>query len=213
MERKCAECKQIIQIDSNNSNRAIMYDKKYYDYECFQALCQRRMKRSNTREQWTAIYNKIDQLVDNTTNYVKELAIKDELFWWICGQYNVSQIDNFTFMKLENIYNGTFKGQAYPIKAQELFDEWKYCIQDLKRARANKTMDGNAEIRYDLSVLLNWNADYRKEMKKKEVAKAEMQTQINAANKPKVNYADLYKTTTSSSENSDALDMFNEIFG
>ena len=98
MERKCAECKQIIQIDSNNSTRAIMYEKKYYDYECFQALCQRRMKRSNTREQWTDIYNKIDQLVDNTTNYVKELAIKDELFWWICGQYNVSQIDNFTFI-------------------------------------------------------------------------------------------------------------------
>lgn len=211
MERKCAECKQIIQIDSNNSNQAILYEKKYYDYECFQALCQRRMKRSNTREQWTVIYSNIDQLVDNTTNYIKELATKDELFWWVCGQYNVSQIDNFTFMKLENIYNGTFKGQAYPIKPQELFDEWKYCIKDLRRARANKTMDGNAEIRYDLSVLLNWNADYRKEIKRREAEK--QQEKIEIENRPKIDCAKLYRQNTKHTNDTDVLDMFNDIFG
>lgn len=211
MERKCAECKQIIQIDSNNSNRAIMYEKKYYDYECFQALCQRRMKRSNTREQWTAIYSNIDRLVDNTTNYIKELATKDELFWWICGQYNVSQVDNFTFMKLENIYNGTTKGQAYPIKPPELFAQWKYCINDLRRARANKTMDGNAEIRYDLSVLLAWNADYRKAIKKREAEKE--QEKIEIENRSKIDCAKVYNRNSKSNNEPDILDMFNEIFG
>ena len=115
-------------------------------------------------------------------------------------------------MKLNEIYNGTFKGLAYPIGPVELSEEWQYYWSELCAIRRNKGITGEPAINYDLTVLLSRNAEYRKTKEKERVAREvreqqkKEETVVNVIAmkpkwQPKNKVADLYKEMNGGEDN------------
>ena len=172
MKRICAICGDTINIDENNSVRAIQYKKKFYHFDCFDDMCDKRMAnpRKDIAANWTQIKATINELVDATTEEQKLLVYKDNLCQWLFKQYRISFLSNRMYMKFDDVYNGALKGMAYAIGPKELLAEWQYYWDELCAIRRNKGITGEGAINYDLAVLLGKNAEYRQIKEKERVA-------------------------------------------
>ena len=179
MERKCTICGGTVLIDKDNSNRAIQYKNKFYHFDCFADLCDQKIanKRKDVSSAWTEVKANIDELVAETTKEQRVQVAKDELSKWLLAHYDISFLSSRAYIKLNDIYNGTFKGLAYPIGPIELSEEWQYYWNELCAIRRNKGIVGEPAINYDLTVLLSRNAEYRKIKEKERVAKAAREQQ------------------------------------
>lgn len=203
IERKCAFCGKTIHIDENNSEKAIRFKGSFYHYNCFREHCNIKMQSKKCEKRWTEIAKQIDQLCEDTTKEQRESVFKDRIFQWMTSRYGLSCVSKNLFMKLAAVYDGSYNGLAYPISAEELFNEWQFYFKDLCFVRRNKGIVGEQAINYDLAILLKKNAEYRSQKEKEKVAQAvrELQqreeTVVNLGaitkrqSKPKV--ADLYK--------------------
>jgi hypothetical protein len=214
MERKCTICGGTVFIDKDNSNRAIQYKKKFYHLDCFDAMCDQKIasKRKDVSSAWTEVKASIDELVAETTKEQRLQVAKDELGKWLLAHYDISFLSARLFMKLNDIYNGTFKGLAYPIGPIELSEEWQYYWNELCAIRRNKSIVGEGAINYDLTVLLSRNAEYRKAKEKERVAREVREQQkreetvVNVSAmkpkwQPKNKVADLYKEMNGGEDN------------
>lgn len=179
MERKCAGCEGIVQIDRNNSNQAIRYKKRFYHFDCFVKLCDEKIANKRTASSWVDVKEHIDDLVKETTKDQQNEIAKDELAQWVASQYGLSCISSRLFMKLNDIYSGTFHGLAYPILPTELLEEWKYFWDELCAIRRYKTLVGEQAVNYDIAILLNRNAEYRKRKQSEQLAREIQQQQKN----------------------------------
>ena len=211
MERKCAICGGTVVIDKDNSNKAIQYKKKFYHFGCFDSMCDQKIanKRKDISSAWTDVKVGIDKLVTETTKEQRIQVAKDELSKWLLVQYDISLLSTRMYMKLNDIYNGTFKGLAYPIGPVELSEEWQYYWSELCAIRRNKGIVGESAINYDLTILLSRNAEYRKTKEKERVAKEVKKQQIDEIIIPqtktkwqsKNKVADLYKEVNGGENN------------
>lgn len=211
MERICAECKNVILLDKDNSHKAIQYKKKFYHFECFNELCDKRImhKTKTISEAWQNAKVSIDELVLATTKEVQLAIAKTDITQWMTKQYDVSLISNRIYVKLSEIYNGSFRGLAYPIGPMELLEEWKYYWNELCSIRQYKSIIGEQAINYDLTILLNKNAEYRRIKEKERVARAVMEQQkVEPIIIPKMQtrkqsnkIADLYKEMNGGEDN------------
>ena len=173
MERICAECKNVVLLDKYNSHKAIQYKKKFYHFNCFNELCDKRIahKSKAISESWTEVKASINQLIDETTKGQQSEIAKDEIAKWMIHKYNISFISSKLYIKLSDIYNGTFRGLAYPIGPIELLEEWQYYWNELRSIRQYKGIVGEQAINYDLTILLNKNAEYRRIKEKERIAR------------------------------------------
>lgn len=176
MERICAECSQSIPVDRSNSHKAIKYKNKFYHFDCFCQLCDRKMSSKRTSPSWADAKANIQEFVDVFTREQQIILDKDDLYRWMVRQYNVSFVGKYIFTKLDSVYKGTMPGLVYAISPSELLDEWKYYWNDLYEFRKNKAIAGEAAINYDLAVLLSRNAEYR-DVRRKEKIAAEIKKQ------------------------------------
>ncbi len=208
MERKCTICGDTVLIDKDNSNKAIQYKKKFYHFDCFNDMCDQKIanKRKDVSSAWTDIKANIDELVAETTKEQRLQVVKDELSKWLLAQYDISLLSARTYMKLNDIYSGTFKGLAYPIGPIELFEEWQYYWGELCAIRHNKGIIGEGAINYDLTVLLSRNAEYRK-IKEKERVSREVREQ------QKREEFVVQQTTTKWQSKNKIADLFKEMNG
>jgi hypothetical protein len=192
-------------LDKDNSSQAIQYKKKFYHFKCFNELCDKRIANKNKTisNSWQDAKTSIDALVIETTKELQCMFAKDEIIQWMIQKYDVSFIGSRIYVKLNEIYNGTFRGLAYKISPVELLGEWRYYWNELCSIRQYKNITGEQAINYDLTVLLNKNAEYRKVKEKEKIARAvrEQQQRANVAILPqaktkwqsKAKIADLYQ--------------------
>ena len=177
MERKCAGCEGIIHIDRDNSNQAIRYKKRFYHFDCFTKLCDEKIANARTASSWVDVKEHIGDLVKETTKDQQNEIAKDDLVQWVTRQYDLSCISSRLFMKFGDIYNGTFHGLAYPIAPTELLDEWQYFWDELCGIRRYKSLAGEQAVNYDIAILLNKNAEYRKRKQSEQLAREIQQQQ------------------------------------
>lgn len=184
MERKCAMCSGAIQIDKNNTNKAIQYKSKFYHYDCFHKLCDARIATPRTSKQWQEVKLQIDELLAQTTKDQADNVAKDELNRWIMSQYNLSCMSKRLYEKLASVNNGTYKGLAYAISWAELLDEWKYYLDEICGVLRGKNLVCEAAVNYSIAILLSKNAEYREVLKRRkvedEVRKVQRENEIDS---------------------------------
>lgn len=174
--RTCSECKKNIAIDKDNiPDDVLFYKNRYYHIDCFKKMCETKMYTPRARIAiWKRALSDIPLFVAEFKSKIDALMDKDNIFIWMCWQYNVSKIDDRVFERLDQIYKGGFKGQAYAISPKELLEEWQYFIDELRAIHYRQNIQSNNNaILYDLSILINWNAKYREAMQKRDIANQE----------------------------------------
>ena len=208
MKRKCTCCAEMIYIDQQNSNKAIYYKDKFYHFDCFVNLCENKMQSKRSSPMWAEAKENIDNLVAETTKKQMELVAKDDLNDWILSHYNVSFLGKAFYIKLSDIYNGTYKGLAYAISPMELLDEWQYFWKDLCATRAKKDIDGERAVNYDLVILLSKNAEYRTIKRKEKLAR-----EVSAQQRAQATIVDISAIKVTKNQKRKISDLYQEMNG
>ena len=220
IKRKCGCCGEYLYISKNNIDNAIYYDKKTYHSSCFINICQKRMinKRSDISEKWTWIYNHIDSIKKDTYSHLIAAIYQDEIVGFIKETYDLKIIPTTVWQKLNNIYNGTFKGMSIGIPPSDLLDMWKRKIDMLNGIHEkNKSkgihMQPEQRLTYDLSILINKYDSYLRWKEKQKILEAEKETEIsqNIVGRS-IGYTNVLKENKKDDKD-DISDLVDDIFG
>lgn len=106
--RHCASCGREIQVSLPYSFQYVYYQKKWYCTDCFTARTTPRILNGD----W---FNK-------TKSFVLQEVSKDDLYNYFIKHYKMCSVPKYIFKRLDEIYNGTYKGLAQPIPPHELLD-------------------------------------------------------------------------------------------
>ena len=173
----CNSCKENVVFDKDNAEGIVYFEEKYYHKQCFVQMCNSRIGNKRFKKyNWQEVLDSIESLQQDAKKRMIVAIDKDNVYRFILDNYRVSCVNSFTFKKLDEIYNGTYKGLAYPIGPEELLDEWKFYYQQLMEIRKYKSMDREQAVSYDLAVLLGKNAEYREYIERK---KSEEQVRVS----------------------------------
>ena len=144
-------------------------------------MCNSRMGNSRSKKyNWQDVLDGIEDFQKEARHRMKETIDKDNIYHFILNNYRVSCVSTLIFTKLDAIYNGTYKGLAYPIGPEELLNEWQLYYHRLVEIRKYKNMDRDQAISYDLAILLGKNAEYREYIEKKKTEEIVKQAQKNS---------------------------------
>jgi len=197
--RKCFHCKEYIELDNDN----FVYIKdKYYHFNC--AIEKQLYKKRNKLS--------IEQLLDIQKQNKIELEYKitkDKLFRWLQNTYNTVVIPKYFYIKMDQIFNGTYKGLSKGIPPEDLLDMWKRKQNELDRINNSnnikgKFLVGSSRIQYDLAILLSKYDSYLKWKENKKIIEQERQ-QIKEDFKNKI---DFHKVNTNTKkENNDSFNI------
>lgn len=213
MERICAICGNKIEIDKNNTNKAISYKNKFYHYDCFCRLCDEKVAAPRTAKRWNEIKLHIDDLVKETTKEQEETVARDELYKWISSQYGLSCISKRLYIKFASIYDGTFKGLSYPILGQELLDEWKYYWDEISAVIRAKNLVYEAAINYSIAILLSKNAEYREMLKRKKLEEEVRKVRITSNDIDSATLSAMQRSSNKNTRGNRRAELFKEVMG
>lgn len=167
MERVCFECKEKFQIDRNNIHQVVKFKNACYHYDCFVSSCERKSKKSNASPDWGLALSNLNQIKDQTKISFEREFVKEDIFKFMLEHYDIKVVPPKIFQKLEDIYNGKWKGLACCIPPEDILDMWNRKMDYLIKVRMRnitlgKEMDAAQQINYDISVLINKYDSYLK---------------------------------------------------
>jgi len=145
------------------------------------------------------------------------LAIEKQcVYEFILDTYDINIIPTNIWEKIDNIYNGTFKGMSIGIPPAHLLDMWKRKIPTLNDiANKNLTkgihMTSAQRLNYDLSILVNKYDSYLKWLEKQKILEAEKEIEKNENIVVKSIGYNAQKIDKSNS--GDISDLVDDIFG
>jgi len=209
--RKCFYCKEYINLDNEN---LVHYKDKYYHFDC--AVNEQLNKKRNklTEEQCT------EKFIDIKKQSIKEIQnkiIREKLFKWLHNTYNTVVLPKTFYIKMNDIFAGTYIGMSKGIPPEDLFDMWKRKKSELDRInefnkRKNKILIGAARIQYDLAILLSKYDSYLKWKEKQKIIEQERQ-QIKADFENKINFnkINIQKENNKSYDSLNIADILDEI--
>ena len=213
MERKCAMCNGIIQIDKNNTNKAIQYKKQFYHYDCFHKLCDEKIASPRTSTQWQEVKQQIDEFVAQTTKEQADNVARDDLNKWIMSQYNLSCMSNRLYEKLASVNNGTYKGLAYAISWAELLDEWKYYWDEICAVLRGKELVYEAAVNYSIAILLSKNAEYREMLKRRKVEEEARVAEVRNNEIDSITLRAMQRNSSKNTRGHRRAELFKEVMG
>lgn len=163
-----SSCGGNVVLNKDNVDGIVYFEEKYYHKQCFVQMCNSRIGNKRFKKyNWQEVLDSIERLQQDAKERMKAAIDKDNVYRFILDNYHVSCVNSFTFKKLDEIYNGTYRGLAYPISPEELLDEWKFYYPQLMEIRKYKSMDREQAVSYDLAVLLGKSAEYREYIERK----------------------------------------------
>jgi hypothetical protein len=198
MKRKCAQCKEAIEIDNNNIVDVICYEKSYYHKHCFCALAEKRSQSKRGKpEKWQAALDNISQIEAETVQTLRSLCAKDELNVWLLDNYDITAVPARFWQIVADLEQGVYKGKkSKSITMETLLGAWKWGQRKLDSiAKSNKAkrtgpQSDDARIMYDLSILVSKIPNYLAQKAKADAVQAAAKVEVAS----RINYNNVQKT-------------------
>lgn len=158
--RHCALCGKEIQVSLPYDNSYVYYKTKHkwYHADCFTVVATDRVLKGN----W----------FEKTKDFVLQEVSKDNIVKLFNKHYNINVLQP-TFVKLDQIYKGTYKGIAQPIPPHELLDILERKMDYLDKNAIKRNLEGINRVNYDLAVAVGSYQSYKEWMAKLEAEQAE----------------------------------------
>lgn len=191
--RKCNICKQNIILDQDN---VVYYKERYSHFDCY-VNYKLSMKRNKlTKDE--IIKNTID-IQNDGNKTIKNIIIKEQLCKWLQYNYNIVSLPNYFFIKLDSVYNGTYKGLLRGIPPEDLLDMWQRKKKELDNiANKNKSkgnqINGIGRLQYDLAIIISKYDSYLNWKEKQKIFEQEQNKLIQESQDKQINYSKINKT-------------------
>jgi hypothetical protein len=159
--RKCKHCKELIVLEDYDF---ILQKDTYFHCDCFVRSLVEKKKGGVSEEEAKEIAAGLkEESIKNT----KELIIRNKLCKWLQRTYDIVFLPTYFFVKMDSVYNGTYKNLSEGVCAEDLYDMWQRKIDYLnktaewKNSRGEK-MEGLNRLWYDLAILMSKVGSYKK---------------------------------------------------
>lgn len=172
---KCVFCKRAIIRQTPYSGEFVEYDGGFWHPAC---LIQKRTAKGTRKDPWDsdpkAISEKLDALRKQTQEKIQTVQDKEKLYQYLTTQYGAYFLPKQFFMRLEQVFDGTFSGLYVAIPPAELLSFWRsqqsYLNEKSAQYPQNVLDDPLRHLSYDLAILLT---QYNKYLRSKGEINAE----------------------------------------
>ena len=213
LERKCAQCKSIIEINSNNISGVLSFQGKYYHAECFKEMATKKaISNRGKPEIWKNALDNIQTIETETKKMLKQSFAKDSLNEWLLNNYNITVVSSTVWQRIADLERGVYKGKkCKPVSMETLLGAWKWGQVKLNKINTNNKMHNNGpscdeeRLIYDLAVLVGKVPNYLAYKAKQEIRQAEIATQM-----PRINYNNMQRTEIKHEGLDDISDLLND---
>lgn len=180
--RKCACCKNAIEINKNNIINVLQFQDKYYHSECFRSMATEKAASKRGKPQmWKDALESMWKLETETKSVLEHFFARDDLNVWLLDNYNVAMIPNRFWQIISDLENGIYKGKrCKPVATETLCGCWKWGqrklneINQYNRSHNKGPTDDNARLMYDLAILVGKVPQFLAYKEKQKVAENEM---------------------------------------
>lgn len=180
--RKCACCKDEIEINVHDIKDVIFYNKLYYHASCFEEMAKQKAASKRGKPQmWQEALDSLWELEAETKNMLESYIAKDELNTWLLWNYNIIEVPKRFFQIVADLEVGKYKGKrCNPVKASTLCGCWKWGqkklneINQYNRANHKGPVDDNARLMYDLAILVSKVPQFLAYEEKQRIAEMDM---------------------------------------
>lgn len=204
--RKCKKCGKDIDISKNDF---IKFQNGFYHTQCF---IDRQMGKK--KDPWTLerCQEELCKFKESEAKQIYDKFVKDSLVEFLTNQYNISFFPNYFYIKMQSVYNGTYKGLTRPVDPEHLLEMWQTKMNYLNKVNAKKSkpLEGINKVYYDLAILL---ARYDKFLEWKESQQCELDKMAERIKKSKnqINYHNIIHTHSAQEKKSSIDDILDEI--
>lgn len=178
MQRKCAHCKEIIEIDVDNVQGIAYFKSQYYHSQCLLDIAKERKQKKRHATYWDTMENDIYKYENAAKNTVMLVVSRDKLNEHILMHYNVVTVPDRLWEVLSEISNGRYKHKkCRPTNIEDIYKTWVWGQHKLdETAVYNKTnnkgpKNDSERILYDLAIVVGKVPAYLK-FKAKQIANA-----------------------------------------
>lgn len=180
--RKCAQCKEVIEINKNNICNVIQFQDKYYHYDCFESMAKEKAQSNRGKPQmWQDALDRIWDIESETKKMLKHFCAKDDLNAWLLDHYDITMIPTRFWQVVADLEMGKYKGKrCKPVDISTLYGCWKWGqrklneINQYNKSQNKGPTDDNARLMYDLAILIGKIPNYLAYKEKQKAAKNEM---------------------------------------
>ena len=216
--RKCAKCKNAINIDKHNITGVLQFQDKYYHYDCFEVMATEKAASNRGKPQmWQEALDNIWELEADTKKMLEHYFAKDDLNVWLLSNYDITMIPTRFWQVVADLENGKYKNQrCKPVNITTLCSMWRWGQKHLDKIAANNKnnnkgpSNGNDRLRYDLAILLSHTNDYIKHTTRSKEEALEISTKVESAKK--FDYEKIYKQSKKEEKKDNILDLIDDIF-
>ena len=180
--RKCACCKNAIEINKNNIINVLQFQDKYYHSECFRNMATEKAASKRGKPQmWKDALESMWKLETETKSVLEHFFARDDLNVWLLDNYNVAMIPNRFWQIISDLENGIYKGKrCKPVATETLCGCWQWGqkklneINQYNRSHNKGPTDDNARLMYDLAILVGKVPQFLAYKEKQRAAENEM---------------------------------------
>ena len=214
--RKCACCKDTIEIDKRNISNVVCFQGKYYHYDCFEDMASEKAASKRGKPQmWQEALDHIWEIEADTKKMLEQFIAKDELNTWLLNNYDIVTVPSYFWQLVADLEGGMYKRKrCKPVSVGTLCECWKWGQRNLNKIAISNKMnhkgpgDDVDRLRYDLAILISKYPLFLKQQSKKLASQAVSSLERQ---QPKINYSTLEKSNINDDEN-DILDLMDEVF-
>lgn len=214
MQKKCAYCKEIIDIDIDNIQGVAYFKSQYYHSQCLLNIAAERAKKKRHAAYWDTMENDIVTYEVSAKQTIMNIAGKDMLNEHILMHYNVVAVPQRLWEILSDLGNGKYKSKkCRPVSSLDIYGTWAWGQSKLdETAKYNKANhkgpeNDDARILYDLAIVISKVPVYWK-YKEKQVANANEIHNINVQDN-----IDLSKISKIKSRKKESIgDIFDDLY-
>lgn len=209
--RKCKYCKKYFDIEKED----FVYQKNgYYHFDC---AVDEQLNRKNNKLSKEECVNKFIKIQQEKKEEINFIIVKEKLFKWLQYTYNTVVLPKYFYIKMDEIFSGTYKGLSKEVSPENLLDMWKRKKNELDRinysnVKKGKSLVGCARIQYDLAVLLGKYDSYLKWKEQQKLLENEKEIIITDSNKPRINYEIINKSIENQNTETNINDLLDEVF-
>ena len=163
LTRKCAECKEPIDISN-----ILQFQGKYYHTSCFKDLAANKAASKRGKPgMWMSALDQLSALETETRKTLERSFCKDELTLHILENYSIIAIPSRFWQIISDLEAGKYRGQrCKPVDLITLCGCWKWGqkklneINQYNRSNNKGPTNDDARLMYDLAVLVGKMPNY-----------------------------------------------------
>lgn len=193
--RKCNVCKNLIDVSDSSGEdyffRIYGNKKQYFHSECYIEQQMNRKRMPMTKEECLAYISErksenVKQNIEKKKEKKKN-TVKDQLYDFISDMYDISFFPTFFYIKMNEVYKGTYKGLKKSVPPEDLLDMWEqkknYLLKVYERNRSHgKEIEGLQRVYYDLAILLSKYDSYLNWKDKQKIAQSDIRERESRTN-------------------------------